>query len=168
MNKSLFFLLILAAFLLSSCGPSDKEIIAYNDEIVAQQSLVIIAENELLTAISNKDSNIIPMAYNDLLYQIDKSITTTNEIIEIDNNLSLKNAALNLFNTYKKVVKNDYVDIIELSLTPESIYTKSMDSIFIIKSQKINQELNDANQKFFDTQKSLSEKYNIAFKIYSE
>lgn len=168
MRKYFLSLFIFFMLFFSACGPSDKEIISYNDEIVAQQSLVIIAENELLSAISNKDSAIIPIAYEDLLYQIDKSIENTNQIVEIDNEISLKNAALNLFETYKRVVKNDYQDIIELSLIPESKYTKSMDSIFIMKSKKLNQDLNDANQKFFDTQKSLSEKFNIAFKIYSE
>ncbi len=168
MNRILFFLLIVISIFFNSCGPSEKEIIAYNDEVVAQQSLVIIAENELLNAISKKDTSILPIAFDDLLFQIDKSISATKVIVEVDDEMSLKNAALNLFDIYKRVVKKDYVEIIELSLTPESEYTKAMDSVFIIKSQNLNNELNDANQKFFDTQKSLSEKHNIAFKIYTE
>lgn len=162
------FFTIILVFLFSSCGPSEKDIIAYNDEIVVHQNAIIIAENELLTAISNKDTNIIPIAYDDLLFQIDKSINAVNEVVEIDEEFSLKKVALSMFNTYKQVVKNEYVDVIELTLLPTSDYTKEKDSIFIKRSAKINEELNQANLQFFNTQQNLSEKYGIAFKIIQD
>lgn len=169
MRRIIFpFLSAILIFLFSSCGPSEKDIIAYNDEIVVQQNAIIIAENELLTAISNRDSNIVPIAYDDLLFQIEKSINAVNEVSEMDEEFSLKKVALSMFNKYKKIVKNEYKEVIELTFLPASEYTKEKDSIFMIKSAKINEELNQANQQFFDTQQNLSKKHGIAFKIFQD
>jgi hypothetical protein len=158
--------LFLALFV-TSCGPSEKEIVRYNDEIVGHQHSVIIAEAELVNAISNNDTNIIHLALSDFIYQIENSLQLVGEIPEIDQEISLKNAAISMFNAYHSIALNQYPEIIDLNAISENEYTDEHEKRFQLLSIQIDDILNKKNQDFFETQQKLSEKYNIVFKIYT-
>lgn len=156
------------AFFVTSCGPSEKEIVRYNDEIVGHQHSVIIAEAELVNAISNNDTNIVHLAMSDFIYQIENSIRLVGEIPEVDKDISLKKAAISMFNAYHAVALNQYQEIIVLNSLSDEEYTDEHDKRFQQLSLQIDEIMNKKNQDFFETQQKLSEKYNIVFKIFTD
>ncbi|MDD4575130.1 MAG: hypothetical protein PHI36_01760 [Bacteroidales bacterium] len=151
---------------LTSCGPTEKEIDRYNNAIVIQQNAVINAETELINAIMDNDTMTIPITLNDFIYQIETSLTAVQEIEEIDPDISLKEAAISMFNAYLSIAINEYPEIIELKKLSDQEFTEDKEKRFNQLSSKINQILDKKNMEFSETQKKLSEKHKIVFKTF--
>lgn len=158
---------VFISVILTACGPNEKEIIRYNDEIVLQQYAVINAETELIEAIMDNDTMVIPLAMSDFIYQIEVSIAAVQEIKEIDKEISLKEAAISMFNAYSSIAMNQYPEIIELKKLPDPEFTQDKELRLNQLSTQVNEILDQKNMEFFETQNKLSEKHNIAFKIYT-
>lgn len=157
---------VFISIILTACGPNEKEIVRYNDDVVIEQNAVINAETELINAIMNNDTMIVPLALGDFIYQIETSLAAVQEIEEIDEEISLKEAALSMFNAYLSIAMNQYPEIIELKKMSKQEYTKEKEKRLDQLSFQINEILDQKNMDFFETQKKLSEKYNIAFKTF--
>lgn len=166
LNRVFLVVIISLTTFLTACKPSEKEIIRYNDEIVELQHALLYAEAELVNAISIRDTNLILITYHDLLYQIEKNIQSVELIEEIDEETSLKEVATEMFYIYKTIYENEYSEIIRISFIPEEEFTPADDSLFYIIANQADMILNEVNLDFFNTQKKLSEKYNIAFKSF--
>lgn len=151
---------------LTSCGPTEKEIDRYNNAIVIQQNAVINAETKLINAIMDNDTVTIPITLNDFIYQIETSLTAVQEIEEIDPDISLKKAAISMFNAYLSIAINEYPEIIELKKLSDQEFTEDKEKRFNQLSSKINQILDKKNMEFSETQKKLSEKHKIVFKTF--
>lgn len=151
---------------LTSCGPTEKEIDRYNNAIVIQQNAVMNAETELINAIMDNDTMTIPITLNDFIYQIETSLTAVQEIEEIDPDISLKEAAISMFNAYLSIAINEYPEIIELKKLSDQEFTEDKEKRFNQLSSKINQILDKKNMEFSETQKKLSEKHKIVFKTF--
>ena len=80
------------------------------------------AEAELINAISIGDTNLILITYNDLLYQIEKSIQNIELIEEIDEETSAKKIAAEMFYLYKTIYENEYNEIIRICFIPDEEY----------------------------------------------
>ena len=165
-NRVFLVVIISLTTFLTACKPSEKEIIRYNDEIVELQYGMLYAEAELINAISIGDTNLILITYNDLLYQIEKSIQNIELIEEIDEETSLKKIAAEMFYLYKTIYENEYNEIIRICFIPDEEYTPADDSLFYLIATEADMILNEINLEFFNTQKKLSEKYNVAFKSF--
>ncbi|MGI6321625.1 MAG: LIC11966 family surface protein [Bacteroidales bacterium] len=166
LNRVFLVVIISLTTFLTACKPSEKEIIRYNDEIVELQYGMLYAEAELINAISIGDTNLILITYNDLLYQIEKSIQNIELIEEIDEETSLKKIAAEMFYLYKTIYENEYNEIIRICFIPDEEYTPADDSLFYLIATEADMILNEINLEFFNTQKKLSEKYNVAFKSF--
>lgn len=151
---------------LTSCGSTEKEIDRYNNAIVIQQNAVMNAETELINAIMDNDTVTIPITLNDFIYQIETSLTAVKEIEEIDPDISLKKAAISMFNAYLSIAINEYPEIIELKKLSDQEFTEDKEKRFNQLSSKINQILDKKNMEFSETQKKLSEKHKIVFKTF--
>lgn len=154
------------SIILTACGPNEKEIVRYNDDVVIEQNAVINAETELINAIMNNDTMTVPLALSDFIYQIETSLAAVREMEEIDEEISLKEAALSMFNAYLSIALNEYPEIIELKKMSKKEYTEEKEKRLDQLSFQINEILDQKNMDFFETQKKLSEKYNIAFKTF--
>lgn len=166
LNRVFSLVIIFLAIFLTACKPSDKKIIRYNDEIVELQHALLYAEAELINAISIRDTNLILITYHDLLYQIEKNLQNIDLVEEIDDETSLKEVAIEMFYMYKTIYENEYSEIIRISFIPEEEFTPADDSLFYLIANQADMILNEVNLEFFNTQKELSKKYNIAFKSF--
>ncbi len=162
-----FVIFLFSSLIFTSCGPSEKEIVRYNDEIVGHQHAVIIAETELVNVISSNDTSIIPLALSDFVYQIETSLKSVKEIPEVDEEFSLKEAAISMFNSYFSIAINQYPEIIELNSLSDEEFSDEKKRRFELLSTQIDEILNQKNMEFFETQQNLSKKHNIAFKIFT-
>lgn len=162
--KKLFTTIICSLFvsvILVSCGPTTNDAITYNDALVNQQEKVIQNESALIEAISKNTPDKLDSSCNDLLNQIKESADVVQKMEAFDGKTDMKDAALKVFEAYKDAAENDYIELINLAKTPDTLYTQETDNKVIDLSKKIDDKLLKAIDAFRAKQKEFAEKYKF-------
>lgn len=160
------FGIIAVIFLFAACKKQSPK--QYNDEIITEQLKIVQKIKALSNAIN--DYNILPAdvaienmnkAYDSLIFQIDTSTKFVKAMKPFKKDETLKNAALDLFNSYRDVTENNYKKVIELYKLPTNLFTekesKELDSLKNDASEKIN----NAFEKFYKVQKKFADDNNL-------
>jgi hypothetical protein len=165
-NKLFFYLrqlfIIAVIFtLFTSCGPSKDDAVKYNDAIVEQEMLIINKEDSLIEAISRNQPDKAERLYKEFSSQINSSIETINKTVAFDHETNFREAALELFKSYKSAAENEYAEMIKISQIPDEIYTKDDDDKLINLSKTVFDKLNIGLGKFSKAQKNFTDKYKL-------
>ena len=156
-------LFILTGF--NSCGPNTDDAVKYNDTLVEQQTKVFEKESFLIEAISKNVPEKLDTALNNLVKQVKESTETTEKIKDFDGENELKSAALKVFLVYKDVTQKEYIEMIKIAKTPDTLYTQEDDNKIIDISKKIDDKLNKIIDSFIQKQKEFSNKYKFELPI---
>lgn len=148
--------------LMQSC--SQESAVDYNNRIIMQQQEIVYKIDSLKKAIDQY--NILPQseaidlmnaAYDSVIFQIDSSLSYMSTVEDFKGDLSLKDAAINLFTSYKEIMEEDYKQIIELYKIPDAMFSVSdqqrLDSLLEGSNQKLEDVLNtfvEIHTKFAD------------------
>ncbi len=162
-NKSLILILILALFACKKQSPSE-----YNDKIIKEQIAIVDKLDKMRKALD--DYNLLPedkafqnmdAAYDSLIFQIDSSIARVKKMGSFQDDSTLQQAALKLFNEYKNITEKNYKRVIELYKIPDKMFTqedrKEMDSLIA----DINSRTQKAYEEFIKVQKEFAKKNNL-------
>lgn len=148
--KRIHFLIISSLFFvfLAACGPTKEDAIDYNDAIIAEQKAILEKENQLINTIANNQQDQIKKVHKELIDQIDNSIKTIKELKGHSQFDNFKKATVDLFETYKSVVKNEYSKVIEIAMLPDEEYTQEADDEIMEVSGQIDSKLEKALNDF--------------------
>jgi hypothetical protein len=148
---------------LSSCAPTKEEAMNYNDKIIKEQKKVIKAENEVISAIKDKNMDILVVqGLNEgLSRQVDESIAAIEKLEKFDGNTDFKDAALKFMKIYREVVSKDYKAWIDnLKIPIDKLTNEDLSQEKIIVAD-LNRKLNNANADFVNAQKDFALKYKF-------
>lgn len=158
--KQLFIIAVIFT-LFVSCGPSKDDAVKYNDAIVEQEMLIINKEDSLIEAISRNQSDKAERLYKDFVSQINSSTEKINKTDAFDHEKAFREAALELFKSYKSAAENEYADMMKITRIPDEVYTKEDDDKLIDLSKTVFDKLNIELGKFSKAQKNFADKYKL-------
>lgn len=147
--------------LLSSCQPTPKEAANYNDHLMEQQKAVVIKYDELLETYDT----YVPQKMDDALFafqsQVENSVYTVRNSVELSGGSSLKEALLNYLEVYQTIANEDAPELVRLYKIPENEFTPEMKAIWDGKYKAIDQRIKDAALLLKDEQESFAKKFNL-------
>lgn len=161
LNKIYGMAILAAILIISDCGPNSQQAVDYNDEVVAQQKLIVKELNSLEEAFVNFNPTDMDKAYTLASKQINKSLNVINKMAPFNEKSDLKDAAIKLMGEYNSVIKNEYVAIIALNKLPESRFGKAEEVKLKNLSKTIDTKLSTALTEFGKQQTAFSSKYNF-------
>ncbi len=138
-----------------------SDAVVYNDFIVEEQAKIGEAIMEFTNSFSDEDLSEarVRQTYQELLDIIAATVTKIEELKGFGGSTKLRDASLQLFLFYDRIVKNQYKELLELMLKPafeaadEDRYRELVDSI--------TSEEAGYDEKFAEAQGEFAEKYNI-------
>lgn len=159
MKSKIIYLLI--SFFLISCSSERKEAIEYNDKIISEQNKIIEKAIDFTSSFETRNYRKIDSIRLILLLQIDKSIGEISKMQSFEGYDSLRLAALDLFNFYKKVYENEFKEITQI-ITKDSLEITEDDIIkHNILTRKIKNEEISYDNNFQKAQQSFAKKYHL-------
>ncbi|MCX7736420.1 MAG: hypothetical protein N2319_06870 [Candidatus Kapabacteria bacterium] len=155
------FIFILSLIIFFSCSSQRKDAIEYNDKIINEQNKIIEKAITFTSSFETRNYNTIDSLRLLLLSQIESSIEEVSKMQAFDGYDSLRLAALDLFNFYKKVYENEFKEITQI-ITKDSLEITEDDIIrHNILTRKIKNEEIIFDNNFQKTQQSFAKKYNL-------
>jgi len=137
-----------------------KTAIAYNDYIVEQQTsigLKILDFNNVVSATVNYDTLMISLKEIDKA--IDVSLKNLKNTVAFEKETELKTAALNLFQFYKRIMSNEYKEMVKIISKGE--YSEKDDARMAELLEKVVKDENAFDATFLGAQKKFAEKYGF-------
>jgi len=155
--------LFLFAAVVSTNAQTVDDAIDWNDDIVLTQSLMLSFEDILIESIANDEpADSIATAYIDYVTFIDVAIEVYEAEEAFDSQDIFRKALLELLYVFKAVAENEYVELIDIYLTPVEELTdvdfeRWDDLIAIIDEKEIA-----ANDAFLDAQEKFADQYGFS------
>lgn len=163
MKSKIFYLLI--SFFLLSCSSERKEAVEYNDKIISEQNKIIEKTIDFTASLQIRNARMIDSFRLILISQIDQSIEEISKMDSFEGYDSLRLAALDLFNFYKRVYENEFKEMVQI-ITKDSLSITEDDIIrHNILTRKIKNEEISYDNNFQKAQQSFAKKYNLNINI---
>jgi hypothetical protein len=151
MRKTITLIMFaIVAMVVTSCGPTKEEAIAYNDKIIGEQVACIDKIDKLYDAMKNyTDHEGLDKAHAAALKQIETSSGIVSKMEKFDDNQEFRDAALKLLATYQSLLQNELKKMVEYSKLPDEQYTTEMEDDFNklsdITMKRMDEELKQLN-----------------------
>ena len=164
------FLPLLLFVIIGATGCKDKvvetenEAAPYNDAIIMEQRKIADELVDLKEALPTLDSTEILPAYDDLVFQVGQSLQAVEEMGPFEEDTSLQEAAIDLFNYYHNVFEEDYGQVIAILLQdPSEITQNEKDQIDSIAAGIAEKEA-IAERQFREVQQRFAREHNLLLK----
>jgi len=135
--------------------------VEYNDSIIGFQEKVIKKVLDFSQNIQMLDTVQRDAKLNDIIFEIDNSLSILNQLPSFYGNTKLKDAAITWMNFYRSVFDNEYREIIKISKKPEAEIIEND----IIRMNDLSKSVADRElqvHKDFETvQKEFYKQFNI-------
>jgi len=138
MNKKHMIFLLIILFILASCGKSSGAL-RYNDKIINIQSKVINKIIILTQSMKSGNTDLMQRRLEELQEQTTLSANELSSLDEFEGGNELFNAAMDLFEFYESICKNEFQEMIDILARSQSGIT-AMDLSRMQDLQKIIQE----------------------------
>jgi len=113
MKKNPIILLVIVVFVLTSCGESGSAL-KYNNKIIDIQSKVIKKIITLSNSMKSNNSALMQRRLAELQDQTTKSADELSTLQEFEGGTELYNSALDLFEFYENVCKNEFQEMVDI------------------------------------------------------
>jgi len=161
MKKLIGFILIASVLVFSACTPSTEEAAAYNDTIIAEQSLVIEKIDAVTESFVDYIPEVMDKSLKDASEQVNKSIANVTAFENFDKTDDYKNAALELFNVYKSVIDNEFKEMVAIYKIPDADFKDEHFEQFDDLQTTALDKMDKAETKFSAFQEEFAKKYNL-------
>ncbi len=160
MNKKLLIFLAITIFIFSSCGKSSSAL-RYNDKIIEIQSKVINKIIILTQSMKTGNTDLMQRRLEELQQQTTLSANEITSLEEFEGGNELFNAALDLFEFYESVCKNEFQEMIEILARSQSGIS-AMDLSRMQDLQRIIQEEEGAlDRKLLTAQQDFAKQFGF-------
>lgn len=159
--KSLFTTLLFLVAFATNAQKSFKTAIEYNDFIVDQQTEIgmkILDFNKVVSTTINYDT--LMMALKEIDRTIDKSIKNLKGLTPFEKETEMKTAALNLFQFYKRIMGNEYKEMIKI--LSKGTYTDEDNTRMAEILDKVVKDENAFDETYQNAQKKFASKYGFS------
>ena len=157
MRKLLFPLTMVIAMFFVACdmAPTTEEAIAFNDEIVADQSDLIDLNQEFIDTYSGDDLDDIEDAMDELDAFLEDKTEEYEAMEAFDDEDIFRKAFLDLLGEFTEI-SEDYEKLLEMWADDDVTLDEIADF-----EEEINDATTEANENFLDKQKDFSEQYEF-------
>jgi len=157
MRKLLFPLTMVIAMFFVACdmAPTTDEAIAFNDEIVADQSDLIDLNQEFIDVYSGDDLDDIEDAMEELETFLEDKTEEYEAMEAFDDEDIFRKAFLDLLGEFTEI-SEDYEKLLEMWADDDVTLDEIADF-----EEEINDATTEANENFLDKQKDFSEQYEF-------
>lgn len=159
---------ITLTFFIVSCSSKKEEAIIYNNNLVNKQIKLVNLIDKLDECFQDTNCNV-KILYDSLCRTTINYIDSLKTIDNFEGDSTLKVQFKNLLSLYRKVIENDYKQLIDLYFSIDSLDFNE-DTIKLLEKRakilydSINNKIKSANDRFIVYQKKFAEKYG--FKLY--
>lgn len=158
-NKLFIFLFFITGLI--ACEDNGKKAIEYNDAIVEEQIKIAKALTSLQKSYENYVAEEMQTAHKKALTTVENSITKVQNMPLVNDDTSLRVAALKLFGVYKNVLEVEHKEMIRLYKLPEDKYgeaeLKQWENLSVQYLEKMQSALKD----FQAVQAEYAKKHNF-------
>jgi len=154
MKKKLIILSVTLIFIFISCGKSGSAL-KYNNQIIDIQSKVITKIITLSNSLKSNNTELMQRRLAELQDQATKSADELSQLPDFDGGTELYNAAMDLFEFYENVCKNEFQEMVDILSRSQSGITAAdlsrlQDLQKIIQSEEgvLDKKLLEAQQSF--------------------
>lgn len=155
------FLIPFLALVMVACGPSKKDVIAFNDEMVREVAKCSKAEKAFFETCATYNPVAISKSLKEFTGACKSAKTELEATKPHEELVKLKEAALHLATTYVNTEK-EYIEYARLFSIQTENYTKEDEAQTSLTAGKINDAINAEFDAFKATQKEFSEKYKYS------
>ncbi|MEM0993229.1 MAG: hypothetical protein AAGI49_09340 [Bacteroidota bacterium] len=118
-----------------------------------------LAMNYLQYSVHSSDFGLIEKKRQEVIDQLDKSITAVKAIEPLTEDDQLKPTALEVFQSFSASFNMDFVDLMQLKMSSQTSY-ESMEQYFEARKEA-EQKMDEAANRYLEAQKAFAEKHNI-------
>jgi len=161
MKKITILLGFILVLFLTQCGPTTEQARQYNDKLIAEELSVMNTINAVDNAFATYKPELIESAIKKALKQIEISSEAVKKIGDFAENSKFKDETLNLFNLFKKQLKSEYAEQLELYKLSDSEYTKKEENRFNELQTRLDEEYTKVFNEFSETQDSFAAKWGF-------
>lgn len=156
------FLLVCSMWLLSCTTRSDKAA-SYNDSIIAQQSEIIEAFDQMDSVMSTLNNEEMESTYLILRGKVKEGLKSLDTLGAFEKDDALLKASRDLFRGYDRLMQNEYSELLEIIQLPDSaITTDDQQEAFGLESD-IVMTMKTLHSDYESQQRAFGEKYNVVF-----
>lgn len=161
MKNSRILLITLFFPLIMSCQPSTEEAIKYNDGITEQQLLVNEKVGTLMESYDSYVTEEMDEAYNNAIEQLNIGLEYTKKLKGFEDDAYFTEEALAFFSSYREILENEHVRIIELLKLPADDYGPDQIKEYEMLRSQSNMKIDKAFEDMLIIQKKFAKKYHI-------
>jgi hypothetical protein len=164
-----FLLIFITTYVSAQKGnndtPTPQEAADFNNKIIDQTDAVITAYNEFINTwqeyeYRDPDLSLLKDDFKSLQEQIKTSLNNLDFLDEFDGKNEFKNAAIKYVNSYKSIVDQEWMEIMELLKKGKKFEKKDEERCNKL-ALKIDEITGDADNEYFAFQKSFAKKYKF-------
>lgn len=172
MKRPMLFVLIavvtVSVVLLPGCSRKKERVKAYVEAINFEHQLVVNRLDALERSLESYIPEIMDKAYGDVLQQLDSSELVVRNLKPPRADANLRDEALLLFDTYRLLVENEYIEIIERQKKPAGRFTVADEFLVNNLGKFIHNNRNKAKIKYEQVAAGILEQYGIPFEPVNE
>jgi hypothetical protein len=152
---------IVIALIIVSCGPTTQDAIKYSETIIDKQIAIVKTIDILDESFNHFDIKDTEKTRIEALNTTNNAIEAITKMENFEKECVFKNEALILFNTYKSILEDEYVKIIELYNLPQEEYTMVEDNMWNEISKKLTKKKDSSFNKFNEQHLLFAQKYKF-------
>ncbi len=158
---SFIFSSILITFLFSACGPTIQDAADYNENVIADQLLVINKFNTLDSAFLTYSPEKIEPAMKKAKSQVLIAISNLEKLGVLNEDSTFYNSTMELYKLFENQLNNEYAEQLKIYKLSDDDYTEKKRERYNELMNKINNDYAVVNQKFMSAQKSFASHWGL-------
>ena len=160
MNKKYLIFMLITLFILASCGKS-SDALRYNDKIINIQSKVINKIIILTQSMKSLNTDLMQRRLEELQEQTTLSANELTSLEEFEGGNELYNAAMDLFEFYESICKNEFQEMIDILARSQSGITASDFSRMQDLQKIIQEEEGELDRNLMNAQQDFAKLYGF-------
>lgn len=161
-------LIAVLTIVFTSCGPKPEEAAKYNDEIVKEQIEIVKKISALQSSYTDFKCFKMRQALNEAIDQTKASIEKIKNLQQFDGSTNYKDGAVNLFETYLNVLKNQHTTMVEIYCLPNEDFNELKKEEWNNNSKEANKKITDALEVYTKMQQEFAKNYGLSLKTINE
>jgi hypothetical protein len=160
MKKRFLLLGVISVFFLSNCTKSG-DALKYNNRIIDIQSKVIKKILSLSQSMKSRNPDLMRKRLGELQDQATASADELNNVPEFEGGEELFNAAMDLFEFYESVCKNEFAEMVDILARSGSGVTADDLSRMQDLQKVIQEEESRLDRELFTAQQNFAKQFNF-------
>jgi len=161
--KALPIFLLACAICFLSCTTRSDKAASYNDSIIAQQTEIIEAFDQMDSVMSTLNNEEMESTYLIVRGKVKEGLKSLDTLGAFEKDDALLQASRDLFRGYDRLMQNEYSELLEIIQLPDSAITTNVQQEAFGLESDIVMTMKTLHTDYELKQRSFGEKYNVVF-----